>query len=148
MNIGYVNYSAPNLLSICVDRVGDQSYEGRIYHKYSNGPQQFRDIGDMIRIMDALFDRCGYPQSSTQGRSFQDKTGKPLLKEASQVSDTDQVLKQNGDIATFVVHVKHRQYSTWQGEVVWAEKKEKRTFRSALELLKLIDGALEEGEEE
>lgn len=148
MNRGYVNYSAPNLLSICVDRVGEQSYEGRIYHKYSCEPQRFQDIGDMIRIMGALFDRCGYPQSSTQSRSFQDKTDKTLLKEASQVSDTDQVIKQNGELATFVVHVKHRQHSTWQGEVVWADKREKRTFRSALELLKLIDGALEEDEVE
>ena len=36
----------------------------------------------------------------------------------------------------------------YQGEVVWADKREKRTFRSALELLKLIDGALEEDENE
>lgn len=147
MNRGYVNYSAPNLLNICIDRAGGQSYSGRIYHKYSCEPEPFQDVGDMMRIMDALFDRCGYPQSSTQSRSFQNKTEKILLKEAPQVSNADQVLKQNGEIATFVVHVKHRQYSTWQGEVVWADKKEKRTFRSALELLKLIDGALEEGEE-
>ena len=54
------------------------------------------------------------------------------------------VLKQTGEIATFVVHVKFRQYSTWQGEIVWAEKNKKCNFRSALELLKLIDGALDD----
>ncbi|MBQ6833741.1 MAG: hypothetical protein IJO55_04915 [Lachnospiraceae bacterium] len=58
----------------------------------------------------------------------------------------NEMLEQKGDLATFVVHVKYRQHSTWQGEVVWAEKNEKRTFRSALELLKLIDNSLDDEE--
>lgn len=50
---------------------------------------------------------------------------------------------------TFIVHVRYRQNATWQGDVIWAEKNERQGFRSALELLKLIDSALdgEEGEE-
>ena len=59
------------------------------------------------------------------------------------MADDNQVLNSNGDLATFVVHVKYRQHSTWQGEVVWTEKGKKKSFRSALELLKLIDGALD-----
>ena len=47
--------------------------------------------------------------------------------------------KQTG---TFVVHVKHCENATWQGEVVWAEKNESLKFRSALELFKIMDGAL------
>ena len=73
---------------------------------------------------------------------------KVIKYEVSQVADIDKILNQSGDLATFVVHVKHRQHSTWQGEVVWAEKNEKRSFRSALELLKLIDNALEDEEGE
>ena len=33
--------------------------------------------------------------------------------------------------------------ATWQGEVTWAEANKKKSFRSALELIRLIDGALE-----
>ena len=47
-------------------------------------------------------------------------------------------------MATFVVHVMHRQNATWQGTVVWAEKNQKASFRSALELIKLMDSAVEE----
>ena len=47
--------------------------------------------------------------------------------------------KQTG---TFVVHVKHCENATWQGEVTWAEENRKKQFRSALELIKLIDSAL------
>ncbi|MBE5056972.1 hypothetical protein INF37_13345 [Pseudoflavonifractor sp. DSM 107456] len=45
---------------------------------------------------------------------------------------------------TFVVQVISAQNATWQGVVTWAEGKRKQPFRSALELLKLIDSSLEE----
>lgn len=49
--------------------------------------------------------------------------------------------------ANFVVHVQRCENSTWQGTVVWAEKNITKQFRSALELLKLMDSALSEDEE-
>ena len=50
---------------------------------------------------------------------------------------------------TFIIKVMDQQNATWQGDVIWAEKNERQSFRSALELLKLIDSALDskEGEE-
>ena len=53
-----------------------------------------------------------------------------------------------GNTGTFIVRVRCRQNATWQGEVAWAEKEKRQNFRSALELLKMIDGALDENEEE
>jgi len=40
------------------------------------------------------------------------------------------------------------QNSTWQGEVLWVEKNRKQNFRSALEMLKLMDEAITDGVEE
>ena len=51
-----------------------------------------------------------------------------------------------GKRETFVVRVLCRQNNTWQGEVLWAEQNEKQYFRSALELMELMDSAMEEGE--
>ena len=45
---------------------------------------------------------------------------------------------------TFVVRVLCRQNNTWQGEVLWAEQNERQYFRSALELVKLMDSVMEE----
>ncbi len=45
---------------------------------------------------------------------------------------------------TFVVHIDYCENSTWQGEVLWADRNERKKFRSTLELLKLIDSALED----
>jgi len=48
---------------------------------------------------------------------------------------------------TFEVSVKFMQNSTWQGEILWVEKGKKQNFRSSLEMLKLMDEALTDGED-
>ena len=45
---------------------------------------------------------------------------------------------------TFIVKILNKQNSTWQGSVTWVEEQRTQNFRSALELLKLVDGALDE----
>ena len=57
-----------------------------------------------------------------------------------------QITKHRGDKETFVVQTQYRQNATWQGKVTWADKDETKSFRSALELIKLIDSALDESE--
>ena len=44
---------------------------------------------------------------------------------------------------TFIIKVMDQQNATWQGSVTWVDEQRERYFRSTLELLKLIDGALE-----
>ena len=41
--------------------------------------------------------------------------------------------------ATFVVRVLYRENGSWQGQVTWAEENKTQSFRSALELMSLID---------
>ena len=50
-------------------------------------------------------------------------------------------------IQNFVVSVKSQENHTWQGTVSWVEGKKQVNFRSALELLKLMDSALEKENE-
>ncbi len=45
--------------------------------------------------------------------------------------------------ATFLVHVVDCQNATWQGIITWLEEKEKQRFRSALEMIKLMDMAID-----
>jgi len=51
-----------------------------------------------------------------------------------------------GSKCTFEISVKFRQNATWQGQILWAEKNHRKNFRSVLEMLKLMDDALAEGE--
>lgn len=43
-----------------------------------------------------------------------------------------------------MIQILDRQNATWQGTVTWTDTGRKATFRSALELLKLIDSQHEE----
>ena len=45
--------------------------------------------------------------------------------------------------ATFVVHVNKCENESWQGQVTWADKDERLNFRSAMELLNIMDAALD-----
>lgn len=46
------------------------------------------------------------------------------------------------DKASFVIQVKCLQNATWQGTIQWLEGKKTQNFRSALELIRLMDNAL------
>jgi hypothetical protein len=48
-----------------------------------------------------------------------------------------------GKKGTFVVQILNQQNATWQGTVNWMEEKETQPFRSLLELIRLMDSALE-----
>ncbi len=48
---------------------------------------------------------------------------------------------------TFIVKVINNQNSTWQGTITWVEEQKTENFRSALEMIKLIDGALDKKNE-
>lgn len=43
---------------------------------------------------------------------------------------------------SFLIKIKSTQHHTWQGTVQWIEKNETIPFRSALELLRLLDSAI------
>ena len=45
---------------------------------------------------------------------------------------------------TFIVKILNKKNSTWQGSITWVEKQKKQNFRSALEMIKMIDGVLDE----
>ncbi len=45
--------------------------------------------------------------------------------------------------ATFVVRVNKSENGSWQGQVTWADRDEKISFRSAMELVSAIDTALD-----
>ncbi len=141
-----IDVSAPNLVCICVDEDRAGGLRGRFYDRYSADAEIFTDLDSLLIRMDRLMDRINYPQSSTQNRYFFDTENRIEPKGAERMRTTDDILSQTGDKATFVVNIQYRQNATWQGKVFWAETRQSRNFRSALELLKLIDGALDESE--
>lgn len=136
-----IAWHVPNLINICIDSVEDGEMTGKIYHCYSEEPIAFSNIIRMIETVEEFFDCLQFPQAATQTRSFHRKEsvqGQKLEKKLEQ----EQILQMRGQKGTFLLNVKYRQNSSWQGSVTWVDEQREQYFRSALELLKLIDGAL------
>lgn len=135
---------APNLIALCIDERENGDYNGRVYDQYHEDPVRFRGMLDALRCTEFYLDRMDFPQRSTLQRSFRrqeivsDDYGKRPVREEI-MSNLE---NKKGEEGTFIVQVKYRQNATWQGQVVWAEENKKMYFRSALELLRLIDDAL------
>ena len=137
---------APNGVVVCVDSRSGADLGGRLYHKYSREPVTFTDTAAMIRGMERLFDRLNFPRASTNIRSFagQDTHSIRTAKEMEKVMSDHELLGQHGYQETFIVRVQHRQNSTWQGRITWADKDKTVNFRSIWEMVRLMESALEE----
>lgn len=138
---------APNLLVIDIDENTNGDYKGRLYNQYDAAPERFKDSVELLRKMESFFDQMNFPQSSMHIRTFQKDTRRRnyLINPEDKKPIMSEVEKNKGDKGTFIVQVMYRQNATWQGQVIWAEQNKKVYFRSAMELLKLIDSALEKG---
>lgn len=148
MNMEGFHSGAPNLCRVCVDAWAGGEATGRLYHCYSKQPEPIGRTSDVLDSIDRLCDRLNYPARTQQPRRFGSQRPRPqpqsTQKKVEPQMTREELAEQKGKMATFVVHVMYRQHSTWQGSVTWAETGEKANFRSALELIKLMDSAVDE----
>lgn len=136
-----INTSAPNLVNVCVDESFDGEISGRLYSCYQKGPLIFSNLVQLLRTMERFFDDIQFPQSSTRSRSFYASDTQNREKK-QKVTEQNDIVNQRGKKGTFIITVKFRQNSTWQGELFWMERGEKQNFSSTLDLIKIIDGDL------
>lgn len=148
-----------NIITLCLDSYDGEQQRGRLYHQYISGAISFTSLLEAFDQMDRLYDKLLLPQASVRIRSFQierrnmeqavKRKRMPALpeferKEMKVMEAFDKVTEQRGKDSTFIIHVKYRQNASWQGEVTWVDKQKKEYFRSALELVRLIDSAVGE----
>ena len=139
---------APNGVILCIDDHTGGEFKGRLYHSYSLEPRHFVSMGYMVHMMEELYDMLDYPRAATNRRSFTDQgTGSPgkkgrARKEHKKVMSDSELLNQHGYQETFIVRVQHRQNSTWQGRITWADQNKTLTFRSVWEMIHLMESAM------
>lgn len=138
----------PNGIVLCVGKSGSGTIEGYLYHGYSKEGIHFCGYEEIIRIAEDFFNALGFPHKGTGDRDIHGHTHNYQKKEGmTRVMEDKDLLQQHGDMGTFVIRVQHRQHSSWQGRVTYLEKDKTVYFRSALELIKIIDGTLDEVEQ-
>lgn len=138
----------PNGIVLCVCRNDRGTIEGELYHAYCKEGIPYRGYEQIIKIAEELFNALGFPHMGTGDRDIQGYTHTYQKKEGmTRVMADDELLEKHGDMGTFVIRVQHRQHSSWQGRVTYLDEDKTVYFRSALELIKIIDGTLDRVEE-
>lgn len=128
------------LIELCVDSYDDSVPVGRFYNPNCAG-ERFYSLSQLILKLEMLFDKTEFPQSFTNKRGF----GVSHQESSIGLPDTRPKV---GQLATFSIRVLFRQNASWQGSVTWLEKKSEVAFRSVLELIIALDGALKQAEAE
>ena len=59
----------------------------------------------------------------------------------------EELLRNHGELGTFIIRVQHRQNSSWQGWITWMERNRTLCFRSIWEMIQLIASAVGTEEE-
>ena len=129
------------IVRISISSYKDRTFKGKVYSQYYDREVAFADLCGMITAMESLYDTLSFPQASYRCRSFKKAKGSKTLSE----NEGMELMVQNpqaNDKATFIIHVQFRQNATWQGTIQWVDEKKEQHFRSTLEMMKLMVGAL------
>ena len=125
---------------MCVESYNDLCVMGSVYHGSFDEGKEFKGLMQLLLIIEKILKDTGYPKETTEKRRFTDfENSEELVEKAEQELDF-QSLK--GMVATFKIKIMFRQYASWQGSVLWVEGNKTETFRSALELIMLMDDAM------
>jgi hypothetical protein len=152
----------PNGIVLHAERGAGHAIRGWFYHAYSREEVPFENADQMIFRMEEFFDSIQYPHPSTNIRTFAETSKKSdkgrfdwakgqlhtgtgrRLNKRERVMDDQELLSKHGDLGSFIIRVQHRQNSSMQGRLTWVDKNKTVFFRSAWEMIRLIDSALEE----
>lgn len=130
---------------LCLDKYENKCMQGRLYHPISDEGLSFRSVMELLCIMESMFDQISYPKAAMEMRQFQ-KTPKISLSLMEQINWENLNKGHRGKQGTFLVRICFRQNASWQGTVKWLEKGRELKFRSAMELLLMMDSALMKAE--
>ncbi|MDD3362354.1 MAG: hypothetical protein PHW34_11845 [Hespellia sp.] len=140
---GHISLHVPNIIAICVNQKADDEIAGELYHCYDTKPWTFSSLVQMLEQIEELYNRISFPQASQRARSLVEMSPQkkePLIK----VTEPDAIAEKRGKLGTFLLYVKCRQNSSWQGELEWIEGAQKLQFSSELEFIKLVHNRLSE----
>ena len=125
------------LTKVCIDSYDGGVLDGRIYQynpQFEEGIS-FHSTMEFLKCMELVNEKAAsgeYEKKRTFQKTEKTEIEKPLSSAVKQ-----------GKVATFVVKIYFQQHTSWQGTVLWCEKQKEERFRSAIELLMLMDSAME-----
>lgn len=130
--------------TIKVYQYQNKTMQGSFYNLYYGEEIRFENLMQLLLLMDHMMNQMNYPHTSMESRLIYQKKAfshEALAKELLPKPD-DAVLK------TFHIRVIFRQNASWQGTVSWKGENQQQSFRSVLELIRMIDNVLSKSDAE
>ena len=121
---------------------------GRIVSGFFQKQYRYTSEYDLLRAMEGLCDSMGFPLAAFAERSFASRHRRSRKRKAELFREEDLENIMENEKATFIVNVMFRRNATFQGSITWVEKEKTQQFRSAFEMLKLMDEARRQGSEQ
>lgn len=129
---------------VCVTSYSEGEIKGTIYNDYYEKQLSFLSTTELINSLESLYNSLSFPQKFMETRSFgvNRTDGEKNKKKTGEngILKNEDISKEG--IANFSIHVKFRMNADWQGEICWVEKGICQNFNSTLEMIKLMDSAL------
>lgn len=130
--VQYMAYGR-NVVTVRVASYEDRRPVGTLSAPQLPEPLRFSSMAQLLFFMDELMDRENCPQRETEARMLcPSETGPALPSQPGR----------ERDLAVFEIRVLFRQNASWQGSLLWRERRLEGHFRSVLELMRLMDSAL------
>lgn len=127
---------------------GGPDMAGRVISGYFRKSYRYESEYDLLRALEGLCDSMGFPQAAFGSRSFGTRQKKLRGRKAEKYGEGELEGSMENEKATFIVNVMFRKNASFQGSITWVEKEKTQHFRSAFEMLKLMDEARREAPEE
>lgn len=120
---------------VYIDSYEDRIPAGRFHIVSRQDAQPFTGLCQLFLGINDVLDQNNFPQSFFELRKFHTP---------SEQSDFRAALssRRGSELATFRIRILFRQNASWQGSVSWIEGNQEEYFRSVLELIVLMDDAL------
>ena len=126
----------PGFFTIAATSCRNGSISGMFCYPMTGETGKFSSLLELILKIDHRFDEEEAPQAFSAIRSF-------CPPRMLWMADEKNPGQREESIALFTVHVMFRRNATWQGTVTWVEGNQSRHFRSVLELVSLINSAVQ-----
>ena len=131
----------PNNLRLAVVKV--ISYEEKNFVGYLENPfigeaVKFSNLTQLLLSLEDLANELNCPKRTYESRSWFPSANEKTLLSCLPLADISEKA-----IASFKICIIFRQNASWQGSCEWIEEKKSANFRSALELVQLMDSVLE-----
>ena len=132
------------VLRICVDKIDQGRFSGRVFSRRLTAPLLFQDAGTLLLTLDRVLSAQNFPQAFQRTRSFLTRPAPtlPIAPSLSLGMDADTVQAARGSVDTILLYVITRRNTTWQGFLAFLDDTPRQEFASVLELLRLIDARL------